>query len=181
MRRMLPLALTTLLAACTSTAPHPVRPSAKEDAEPFVRGCDSAVFGEPNMKNAVTIGPLVLVGLPQAANLSTRELKPDGGRYIPVKILAVVTGPTNVTVTVPKSQRDSVSLLYDPDARANKRGFLFSAGDARVTFEHCPSGDAQYNGGVIARAPTCVNLSVESGASSTSRGIALGADSFCSG
>jgi type VI secretion system secreted protein Hcp len=117
--------------------PHPKGPSSDEDVAPFVRTCDSAVFADPNMKNAVVYGPLLLVGIPEAANLPQRAFEPHGDRYGAIKLLAVVRGPHDVTVTIPMGQRDSVSLLYDPDARANEHGFLFAAGDARVTFEAC--------------------------------------------
>jgi hypothetical protein len=70
MRGALVLASAMLLAGCIpSGLPQPNRPSSIEDVSPFVRECDTAVFGDPNMKNAITIGPLVLVGIAQAANL----------------------------------------------------------------------------------------------------------------
>jgi hypothetical protein len=174
------LASAALLAACsTSGLPHPTGPSSIEDVAPLVRECDSAVFGAPNMKNALTIGPLVLVGIPQAADLPPRAFKPHEGRYSAIKMLAMVKGSNDVTVTVPRSQRHSVSLLYDPTARANRNGFLFSAGDSRVTFKPCPGGEPQYNGGFIATRPSCVSLEVQSKASSTSGWISLGAGRSC--
>jgi hypothetical protein len=180
MRGSLALACTVLLAGCTTSGPpHPSRPSSIDDVSPFVRACDTAVFGDPNMKNAITIGPLVLVGIPQAANLPSRAFKPREGRYGAIKVLAVVEGSTDVTVTVPGSQRDSVSLLYDPGARANRNGFLLSAGDPSVTFEACPGKEPQYNGGFIATGPSCVNLEVQSQASPTWGWISLGAGRSC--
>jgi hypothetical protein len=180
MRGSLALVYAMVLAGCTSSAlPHPTRPSSIEDVSPFVRECDTAVFGDPNMKNATTIGPLVLVGTPQAANLPPRTFTSHEGRYGAIKMLAVVEGSTDVTVTVPGSQRDSVSLLYDPGARANKNGFLLSAGDPRVIFEACPGTEPQYNGGFIATQPSCVNLEVQSKASSTWGWISLGAGRSC--
>jgi hypothetical protein len=158
---------------------HPRESSSNEGAAPFVRECDTAVFGDPNMENAIRLGPLVLVGVPQAASLPQRAFKPHEGRYGAIKLLAVVEGPNDVTVTVPMSQRDSVSLLYDPNARANKNGFLLSAGDPRVVFEACPGLEPQYNGGFIATRPSCVRLEVRSKASSTSGWISLGAGRSC--
>lgn len=173
------LASAVLLAGCTSAGPHPNGPSSDEDVAPFVRTCDSAVFGDPNMKNAVVRGPLLLVGTPQAANLPQRAFEPHGDRYGAIKLLAVVRGPHDVTVTIPMGQRDSVSLLYDPDARANEHGFLFAAGDARVTFEACSEREPQYNGGFIATMPGCVSLDVESKTSSASGWVSLGAGRSC--
>jgi hypothetical protein len=174
------IATAVLLAACTSLGPpHPKKPSGAEDVAPFIRECDTAVFGDPNMKNAVRIGPLVLVGIPQAAKLSPRAFKPHEGRYGAIKLLAIVEESSDLTLTVPRSQRDSVSLLYNEGARANKNGFLFSAGDPRVTFQACPGMEPQYNGGFIATRPSCVSLEVQSKAATTSGRISLGAGRSC--
>jgi hypothetical protein len=180
MRGLLALACALLLAACTSSGlPPPNRPSSAEDVAPFARRCNTAVFGDINMQNAVAIGPLVLVGIPQAAKLPLRAFTPHEGRYGAIKLLAVVQGSSDVTVTVPESERDSVRLLYDPDARANKHGFLLSAGDARVTFQACRGTAPQYNGGFIATAPTCLDLEVQSAGSSFSGSVSLGAGDAC--
>ena len=65
MRGIVALASAAVLAACTSaTDPRPEGPTGTKDVAPFIRTCDSAVFGEPNLKNAVSIGPLMLVGIP---------------------------------------------------------------------------------------------------------------------
>jgi hypothetical protein len=174
------LASAAVLAACTpSSPPRPKEPSRPGDVTPFVRECGSAVYGTPNMKNAITIGPLALVGAPQAARLPPRAFKPHHGRFYAIKLLAVVKGPDDVTLTVPTSQRDSISLLYDPNARANKYGFLLSAGDAAVTFKVCPGSEPQYNGGFIATRPTCVSLEVQTKASSASGRVSLGAGRSC--
>lgn len=93
-------------------------------------------------------------------------------------MLAVVKGSTDVTVTVPQSERDSVRLLYDPAVRANKYGFLLSAGDASVTFKACRV-EPQYNGGFVATQPTCLRLDVQSEDSSRSGWISLGVGRSC--
>lgn len=121
----------------------------------------------------------MLVGIPQAARLPSRAFKPREGRYSAIKVLAVVMGSNDVTVTVPISQRHWVSLLYDPTARATRNGFLLSAGDPRVTFKTCQGGKPQYNGGFIATKPGCVRLEIESRTSSTSDWISLGASDSC--
>lgn len=169
-----------LLAACTSSGPpdQKVAPRVK-DAPPFIRDCDSAVFGDVNVKNAVMIGPLMLVGARQAANLPERAFRPRAGRYGAVKMLAVVKGSSDVTVSVPDGDRDSVRLLYNPDARANRYGFLLSAGHTRVTFKGCRDIEPQYNGGFIAAEPTCLSLDVQSEGISTSGWISLGAGRSC--
>ena len=75
-----------VLAACTSDGPHSgasdrrlPMPTVAAMPAPLIRGCESAVIGEPNMENAFTIGALVLVGIPQAE--SSRVFKPHEGRY----------------------------------------------------------------------------------------------------
>jgi hypothetical protein len=179
MRGVIAIASAVVLSACTSDQPHPtVTPSTAVPA-PFIRECGSAALGEPNMKNAVTIGPLVLVGIPQAAVESRRVFGPHKGRYYAVKVLAVVMGTDDVTVSVSENQRGSVALLYDPDARANKNGFLFSAGDPSVRFGACPGGDWGYPGGFIAKHPICVTLDVQTKDSSVSGSIPLGVGRSC--
>jgi hypothetical protein len=180
MRPAIVLVFATLLVSCTSSNPPPAQGSpAVEGAAPFFRDCDSAVFGDVNTRNAATIGPLMLVGIPQAAHLPLRAFKPHEGRYGAIKLLAVVNGSSDVTVTVPESKRDSVRLLYDPEARANKHGFLLSAGDARVTFQACRGAAPQYNGGFIATAPSCLNLEVQSAGSPSSGWVSLGVGDAC--
>src|SRR4029453_1463922 len=153
MRGVTAIASAVVLSACTSDQTHPtVAPSTAVPA-PFIRGCGSAALGEPNMKNAVTIGPLVLVGIPQAAVESRRVFGPHEGRYYAVKVLAVVRGTDDVTVSVSEDQRGSVALLYDPNARANQNGFLFSAGGPRVRVGGRPRGGRGGPWGLLAHAP----------------------------
>lgn len=174
-----------VFAACTSDGPHstsdhqlPTTMAAVEAAPaPLIRVCESAVIGQPNMNNAFTIGPLVMVGIPRAE--SSRVFKPHEGRYAGIKLLAVVNGSDDVTVSVSENQRGSVALLYDPEARATKNGYLFSAGDPRVTFKACPGTEAQYNGGFIAKRPICVSLDVQSEESSLAGSIPLGMAASC--
>src|SRR5919106_5506596 len=180
MRRIVALTSAALLAACTSASgPRPEGPPGGTDVAPFVRNCASAVFGEPNIENAVSLGPLMLVGIPQAARLPSRAFKPHEGRYSAIKVLAVVMQSSHVTVTVPAGQRDWVSLLYDPTARATRNGFLLSAGDPRVTFKTCPGREPQYNGGGLETHDGRARAQIESRTSSTSGSISLGAGDSC--
>jgi hypothetical protein len=171
------LACTVMLAACTSGEKAPA-PTPVPEVTGFVRGCDSAVFGEPNMRNAISIGPLALVGIPQARRLPPKAFRPHNGRYGAIKVLAVVEGHEDVTVTVARNDRRTFALLYDPNARANKNGFLFSSGEYQVTFEACPGGTSlNYNGGFIARQPTCATLQVETETSSQEGSLTVGGGS----
>jgi hypothetical protein len=131
------------------------------------------------MRDVVRIGPLILVGTAQPLPPSTFE--PHLGRYTAIKVLALVTGSDEVTVTVPLSERDSLFLLYDPDARGNRHGFPVAAGAAQVGFEACGGTEPQYNGGFLATEPGCAALEVGSEGSGLVRGwINLGARSPCS-
>lgn len=179
MRGVIAIASAVVLSACTSDHPHRTVTPSTAVPVPFVRECGSAALGEPNLKNAVTIGPLVLVGIPQAAAESRRVFGPHEGRYYAVKVLAVVNGSHDVTVSVSENQRRSVALLYDPNARANENGFLFSAGDPSVRFGACPEADVAYPGGFIAKHPICAMLHVQSKESSLFGSIPLGVSGSC--
>lgn len=171
---MIGVAAALVLLACTSNAPTPSASGNSPAPMGFIRDCGSAVFGEPNMKNAIRIGPLALAGAHSARKLPLRAFQQHRGRYGAIKVVAVITGDQDVTVTVPSSQRRILTLLYDPNAQANKYGFLFSAGDPRVTFEACSDVDMNYNGGFIAKQPICAKLQVQTATSSDTATLALG-------
>jgi hypothetical protein len=137
------------------------------------------VFGHPNLRNAVSIGPLELVGARQAARLAPGAFRAHAGRYQAIKVLAVVRGTDDVTLTVPPSARAALALLYDPAVRANRSGFRFSAGDPRVTFEACGSTDANYNGGFLATRPICVSLQVSTASMRAEGRVSLGTGPSC--
>lgn len=145
----------------------------------MVRSCDSAVFGQPNMRHAISIGPLTLVGTDQS--LSPSMFEPHHDRYEAIKVLALVMGSRDVTVTVPLSERDSVFLLYDPDARGDRNGFPVSEADAQVGFEACPGTEPQYNGGLLATDPGCIDLDIViEGSRLVSGSFPLGVRGSCS-
>jgi hypothetical protein len=112
------------------------------------------------MRHAVSIGPLTLIGTDQT--LSPGAFEPHHGRYSAIKVLALVSGASDVTVTVTLSVRDSLFLLYDPAARGNEDGFRVSDGDAQVRFEACPGSEPRYDGGFLLTEAGCVELDVES-------------------
>jgi hypothetical protein len=182
--RELPVVVAAMgLAACpASSLPPEERPSPEAVAEGFVRECGSGVSGDPNLENASTFGPLTLVGIREAATLPPRAFRERRGRFQATKLLAVVRGTRDVTVTVPTSERAHVALLYDPHARANRHGFRFTVGDFQVTFGACPSREAQYNGGLIATRPGCVRLDIQPhGSAATTGWLSLGAGFTCPG
>jgi hypothetical protein len=174
------LATVVFAVACTGTQGGRA-PSALTDSPPLPveRACDSAVVGDVNTTNATRVGPLVLVGVSEAARLPRSAFRSRRGRYSAIKILAVVTGSSDVTVTVPPDQRDSVLLLYDPAARANRYGFLPSQGEPSVTFDACAGTKPQYNGGFIALKPICARVDVTSAGETRVEWISLGAGAAC--
>ena len=155
------LALVMVVCAAPAEQPPPLpMASPSVGVFPFVRTCDSAVSGTPNMRHAVNIGPLTLIGTTQ--RLSPSTFQPHDGRYAAIKILAIVTSSTDVTVTVPLRERASEFLLYDPAVRGNRDGFTIAEADAQVRLDACPGPYPKYNGGLLLKQPGCVELEVES-------------------
>lgn len=155
------LALVMVVCAVPAERPSPILvPSPSVGVFPFVRTCDSAVSITPNMRHAVNIGPLTLIGTTQRLPPST--FRSHEGRYTAIKILALVTSSTDVTVTVPLRERESEFLLYNPAVRGNSHGFMIAEADAQVRFDACPGPYPRYNGGLLLKRPGCVELEVES-------------------
>ena len=125
------------------------------------------------MKNAIRVGPLALVGAPQARNLTSERFTSITGGTAPSRSWRVVVGDQEVTFTVPSSQRRTLAL-HDPNAQANRYGFLFSSGDPSVTFEACSGVDVNYNGGFIAKHPICAELQIQTATSSRTATLAVG-------
>jgi hypothetical protein len=120
------------------------------------------------------------VGIREAATASPRTFQQRRGRYQAIKVLAVVQGPDDIAVAVHPNWRANVALLYDPRARGTRHGYRFASGDATVTFRACPSGEAQYNGGLLSRRPDCVRLVIEPDGSDPRTGwLSLGAGLSC--
>ncbi len=174
----IPILLAVLIAGCTSEPSAVTTSPPTAGVFPLVRTCDSAVFGQPNMRRAVRIGPLTLVGT--GRRLSSSTFEPHQGRYTAIKALAVVAGSDEVTGTVPLSERDSLFLLFDPSARGNRYGFPVAAGDAQIRFDACAGRQPQYNGGFLATERGCTELEVGSEATGLATGwINLGGTTPC--
>ena len=166
MNRAFIAAIAFVVVGCTSlgsSTTTPTPPTRVRRVVPFTRSCNSAVFGQPNTRDALRIGPLRLIGTGQPLARSTFEER--HGRYPAIKVLAVVAGRNDVTVTVPLTQRDSLFLLYNPAAPRNRWGFRVAEADAQVRFKACPGADPQYDGGFLSSGARCVELEVESASS----------------
>ena len=78
------------------------------------------MVGSPNMKNAIGVGPLALVGVHEAGRATAADFISRHGRYFAFKLLAVVGGSRDVTVAVSKEQRGQFTLLYDASCRGDQ-------------------------------------------------------------
>jgi hypothetical protein len=131
----------------------------------FTRTCETSVSGQlskGDVRRAVEVGPLALVWLRDAA-LDRGAFRPRHGRYAGFKVLAVVRGKAEVTLTVPRPNRPYVSLLYNPSKWTDNNLYRVEDGDHRVTFEPCDSPSTQFNGGFVAAGPRCALISVQVG------------------
>jgi len=178
MTRIVILATALVLVGCTPESGLSTSP-VEGGSFPFVRTCGTATSGRPDMRDAVRIGPLTLLGTAQALPPSTFE--PHEGRFRAIQVILLVRGSDDVTVTVPLRVRDSLFLLFDPDMRGNGRRFPVAAGDAQVRFEACGGTGALYDGALLATAPGCTALAVESeGSGPTTGWFHLGDGPRCS-
>lgn len=133
--------LSLLTTACTA---DPAPPTGE------IRDCGSSVYGEmsPDWRaKATVVGPVAFVTWFSAdpAWLDSISPRPDGRRFI--KVLAVVDGGKQVTISLPDSEPSNVALAYtDHDAPS-------------VTFIGCER-ETQFNGGFMITGPQCVPVQV---------------------
>jgi len=175
--------LPLLVGACTSSsstssvvaAGTPVRSGSESPIEPraFVRTCDTAVYGRLQKDwrdNATIVGPLALLPLPAYTTATPRTFDARGGRYRGLKVLALVEPGPAVTVSVPGSMRQRLSLLYDPAAFRSDGRFRVADGEPVVRFRPCTMHRAtQFNGGLIAAGPGCYALDIRTAGGHTRR------------
>jgi hypothetical protein len=174
--------LPLLVGACTSSSTSSVvvdrtpAPSGSESpAEPraFVRACDTAVYGRLSKDwraHATIVGPLALLSLPAYTTATPRTFDARGGRYRGLKVLALVDPGRAVTVSVPRSLRQRLSLLYDPAAFRSDGRFRVTDGEPVVRFHPCTMHRAtQFNGGLIAAGPGCYALDIRAAGGHTRR------------
>ena len=163
-------------ASVRATRPPTTESPPAEIPSPFVRTCESAVYGQlaPNwMTRSVVVGPLAFAGLKNAARERARDFQRRPGGYDAVKELVVIRTGSTATVSIPRFEWKYVAFLYDPAASpSGNRGrwWLISDGERAVTFRACRQGESpygsgptQYNGGFIVDGPRCVALDVRIG------------------
>jgi hypothetical protein len=154
--------------ADTASGPRGVRSERIEEADAFVRPCETAVYGELAAgwrKNSIVAGPLAFVYGKDYARPSFAVDRGRNGRYHPIKVLVVVENGAVVTVAIPRAARSYASLFYD-EARFGTGGRVHVAqGDEQVTFKACRDGESpyarhetQFNGGFIVAGSRCVPL-----------------------
>jgi hypothetical protein len=110
-------------------------------------------------------GPIAFVGVSSSSSGSGADLKPVGGRYRSLKMLAVVDPAAEATVSVSPAGRAHASLIYDPSAFRDDGLYALSDGTPAVRFRACAKGEGQrsgtqFNGGLIVDGPRCVTLDV---------------------
>jgi len=167
-----------LLTACTSTAPAGERPtpaamsqsptaSPSPQAGVFVRACDDSVFGELGpgwRKDSVVIGPISFLGLRGYRHGPDRFFQSRNGRYRALKVLAVVTGDREVTVSIADRNTDQVRMKYDPSAWGDRTLYPLEAGDTTTVFGPClPHRPTQFNSAFLVTGRACATLEISTG------------------
>jgi hypothetical protein len=155
------------LSACTGDggAPPsqvPLRPSEAE-ASPFVRTCDTSVFGDLGrgwIEEAIVVGPVAFVGARRGYGSTVGGFKDlNEGKGMPFKLLVVVHDQEPATIRL-EPGTNSVRLMYNPASfNANR----LSEGNEAITFQPCGGGPqhTQFNGGMLLGTPACVTVIVE--------------------
>ena len=167
-----------LLAACTgagpsremssgrSAAPTEASTTSPSPGVPFVRACDSNVYGDLGKDwrdHSAVVGPIAFAGLPFAATAPRSDFTPDNQGYRRVKALAVVERGAEVTVSVPPTEQGHIALVYDPAVFDSGQ---LADGETAVMFRACAEGEGpwpgptQFNGGFIVDGPQCATLEV---------------------
>jgi hypothetical protein len=191
------LGVAVMLTACSSTGPIAAetptavvsspRPTEVATNVPipdaFVRSCATSVFGDLGRgwrsdDAAAVVGPLALLYPGAYADEPKAWFARHDGAYRSQKVLAVIKQGSVVTVAIAPSARGAASLLYDPGAFWQPRGYEVSDGERAVTFEACSEGEAslgpahsatQFNGGFIVAGSGCVALTAWVGDSAPRR------------
>jgi hypothetical protein len=136
-------------------------PSSSSEEEPFVRTCESSVFGELGRgwrDGSILAGPLAFVGAVGYAHQPARFFEESRGRWSGQKILVRITGATPVTVQIHPAAWSFAGLLYDPASFNTRRPELRQAA---VRFEPCRAQAAtQFNGAFLVDGVHCVPVTV---------------------
>lgn len=156
-----------------------------EDAAPpnaeIVRRCGSAQGGrlDPDWRrDAVTVGLISFYAF-EPFPMSGRPFQPvRPGYYRPFKVLALVKTGAVVTVVVPESERQYVSLVYDQKVRpaVPRTGMRVRDGHYSVVFRACRGVDqenTQFGGGFVVAGPRCSRLEVSVAGEDGSRDVRL--------
>jgi hypothetical protein len=136
---------------------------------------------------SVIAGPIVFVWLADAGSVPSKNLGSSERGHRALKVLVLLKQGRQETVSVQRSERSKVTLLYDPSTFAGTGRYAFDQGSAAVRFSACPgrarswSAATQFNGGFIARKPVCLRLVVHAanGKAATSFSAPIGQGSPC--
>jgi hypothetical protein len=159
------IAATLLIAGCGDDANRRRSDEATERAL-VVRSCGTRVEGRlaPGWRRlSVAAGPLTF------AYAQTLDQPDDRRGFVDEKMLVVLKAGHEATVTVTASEQGEVALDYDSfegthspprlsDGVSTVR-FIACRGDEKpFTRTHSLRRETQFNGGIIARRPSCVDL-----------------------
>jgi hypothetical protein len=161
-------AIVLSLIACGNDSTQPEGGPLKAPEAETLRGCRTSVYGDVDPKarrEATVAGPLELLAGSET-DRPARSFEPDGV----AKVLAVLRAGEAVTLAVPESQRDRLSLLYDFGS-GPRRPLRFSDGVSAVRFRACAEGvvagtrvrgasESQFNGGFFVRGAHCAPIEV---------------------
>jgi len=162
-----------VVAAATAVAVLGYGRSGREDDSgppnpEVVRGCGTAQGGrlDPDwQRDAVTVGPLSFYAFEPFPTSGRFFLPVRPGHYRPFKVLALVKTGAVVTVVVPETDRQHVSLVYDQKVRPQvpRTGMRVRDGHYSVVFGACRGvhqENTQFGGGFVVAGPRCSRLEI---------------------
>ncbi|MGH8937227.1 MAG: hypothetical protein ACRDXD_13370 [Acidimicrobiia bacterium] len=128
----------------------------------LVNTCERAISGGPGTgnwrENAVVQGSLAFIGLADSDPRKWVALdRPHQGRYEAIKSPVTLEAGATVTVVVPDSERTSLALLYDPEARGSGM-YSVEEGQGAVTFQACEGRETAWAGGFVVAGRRCTTI-----------------------
>jgi hypothetical protein len=177
------LLLLATLAGCGGAARHGVPRSGgagTETAQPrpaAVRTCSmvgSGGLAANYRRRALVLGPLALGGL---RTYSPRTPLPParGARRGAYEVIAILAAGADVTITIPRYERSTVALIYDPGKFRDDGLYRVADLDHTMRLVACRSrrfnhGVSQFDGGFVVTRPQCVRLRVATSSGRSYRG-----------
>jgi hypothetical protein len=133
--------------------------------EPYIRDCDVRWGGRLHpdaRRRAIGVGPVSILGAQyvwrdDADYFRPRDRHGAEAEYAPARLLVRLKGSRPATIAVPKTHRESVSMIFD--ARTWRASRPISDGREAVKFMPCDgSTNVIYDGAFIVAGRQCVPL-----------------------